>query len=148
MTSASQALRISASTFALLNSRPISLEKLKTQHVVDAQLQEVQTETIDGKRRERLRRFTSCLPATMLAGSRTPSISCSTTWSCMAWTQLPYAVLYLAPNLTPSRDSLPFFESKLLQRAEPALDNYRFSNTLSLWRRRTPWYARSTSQTR
>lgn len=98
------------------------LDKLKTQHVVDAQFMEPQTETVDGKEQKietihlgftrnnagGLKDATDFLiNHLVMHGLDTNTIRGA----------LP------RPKSDSFEDSLPFFESKLLQRAEPAVDS-------------------------
>jgi len=58
-------------------------------------------------RKSRLNLSISSSPGTMLADSRTPSIFCSTIWSCTAWTPTPSAVPFPVPSRTLSKIPCP-----------------------------------------
>lgn len=98
------------------------LEKLKTQHVVDAQLQESQTETVDGKE-EQIEAFHLVFTRNN-AGGLKDAIDFLLNHLVMHGLDTNTVRGALPrPKSDSFEDSLPFFESKLLQRAEPAVDS-------------------------
>jgi hypothetical protein len=98
------------------------LDKLKTQHVVDAQLQERQTETVDG-REEQVESFHLVLTRNN-AGGLKDAIDFLLNHLAMHGLDINTVRGALPrPKSDSFEDSLPFFESKLLQRAEPAVDS-------------------------
>lgn len=98
------------------------IDKLKTQHVVDAQLQECQTETVEGKE-EQIESFHLVFTRNN-AGGLKDAIDFLLNHLVMHGLDTNTVRGALPrPKSDSFEDSLPFFESKLLQRAEPAVDN-------------------------
>ncbi|EUC32469.1 hypothetical protein COCVIDRAFT_30189 [Bipolaris victoriae FI3] len=98
------------------------LDKLKTQHEVDAQLQPAQTETIDGKE-EQVEAFHIVFTRNN-AGGLKDAIDFLLNHLVMHGLDTNTVRGALPrPKSDSFEDSLPFFESKLLQRAEPAVDS-------------------------
>ncbi|KAI4689681.1 uncharacterized protein J4E88_003036 [Alternaria novae-zelandiae] len=98
------------------------LDKLKTQHEVDAQLQQAQTETVDGKE-ETIEAFHIVFTRNN-AGGLKDAIDFLLNHLVMHGLDTNTVRGALPrPKSDSFEDSLPFFESKLLQRAEPAVDS-------------------------
>ncbi|KAI2475446.1 kh domain protein [Pyrenophora tritici-repentis] len=98
------------------------LDKLKTQHEVDAQLQEAQKETSDGKE-ETIETFHIVFTRNN-AGGLKDAIDFLLNHLVMHGLDTNTVRGALPrPKSDSFEDSLPFFESKLLQRAEPAVES-------------------------
>jgi hypothetical protein len=98
------------------------LDKLKTQHEVDAQLQQAQTEIVDGKETQ-IEAFHVVFTRNN-AGGLKDAIDFLLNHLVMHGLDTNTVRGALPrPKSDSFEDSLPFFESKLLQRAEPAVDS-------------------------